>query len=146
MSDSTQSGTPFPPEVVASILQKLDELSSLKTDIAVISVRLADLDVLKKAVKGNGKPGLEDRMTEVENQLKTHFVTCPVAPKLHVLEAAVKSLQEDKLEAKKTATEKQEKEKAEEDERKKELRVWKLSLFGSIIVLFFSTLVNILVK
>jgi hypothetical protein len=120
---------------IKQLLSRLDELTEVRIQMARLEQRYesseAVLQEVKHAVKGNGKPGIEQRLTTLETQYASHPNTCPLLPRLRDVEAATAA-----------STKTEEEKKADERTRKRDLFLWKLGFIGTLIMFILSTIVN----
>lgn len=97
---------------------RLDDLTDMKIQIATMNSQLGQIvatqNELSLAIRGNGKPGLVERVLRLESDLDQHKNFCPVGP-------IVEGLVQDK----------QRREKKEEDDIKEaRSRRWQVYFFG----------------
>ncbi len=116
-------------EVLQRLLEKLEDFSEIQIQITRMATQMEQVvktqEDLTLAVKGNGKPGLADRVKDLESNLANHVQYCPVKP---VVDQLMK--------------EREGREAAKSDERKEAVRV-KYSLVASVTMLILSTIANL---
>ena len=123
--------------LMRELLERLDDVNEIKIQLATMSAKMdnfmAHQEELAQAVKGNGKPGLLDRVKSLEVGLDDHAKHCPIV-------SIVGSIQ-------KTLSEQEAQRKAKDEEQKvlaTEKRSMKRTLTVSVLMLVLSTGVNIL--
>lgn len=125
--------------ILGQVLDKLDDISDLKLSVGVLVEQTKQIqrsqETLNAAINGNGKPGLMDRVRNLEVALEEHKLYCPIKPIVEELRA--KQIAKEQADA--------EKEK-ERKERAKEWRNMQIGLISSIVMFVLSTLANIFLK
>ena len=123
-------------ELMHELLERLDDVTEIKIQLATMSAKMDNFMIrqeeLAHAVKGNGKPGLIDRVRSLEVALDDHAKHCPV---VSVVDSIRKNLAD--LEAVRKAKE------AEQTVRETEKRSKQRTLTVSVIMLALSTIVNV---
>lgn len=116
-------------ELLGKLLDKLDDMERMTVQITLMASNIATMqstqDSILKAINGNGKPGLADRVRELEYNLDTHKATCPMAATVTELKAA------------------HDKEESDRSIRDREWSKWKWGLLASILLLLASTALSL---
>ncbi len=123
-------------EMMRRLMERLDDVTDIKVQMSILAQQMQTLaksqEELTQVMKGNGKPGLADRVKDLESVTLNHPMTCPL--RIQVMQMA------EQIDAMR-----KEKEESREEEREKviEQRKTRSSLFVSLVMLVVSTLVNI---
>jgi hypothetical protein len=124
-------------ELLGQLLARLEEITDVKVQLSSVVTTLASLvasqEMLASAIRGNGKPGLNDRVRDLEFGLEDHKMHCPLASVVEDLQREHKS-EEERV---KTSE-------LEKKERIKENRQWRWGLLAAILMLALSTAVNLI--
>lgn len=123
-------------ELLEKVLERVDDLTDIKVQVGVLTTQMQALieanRELTLAIRGNGKPGLNDRVRNLEDITANHPVLCPV-------KLTVDDLKKDK-------DKRDEERKEAEQDRKDQAREKRKSLVGfvvSVVLLLLSTGINI---
>ncbi len=122
-------------ELIERLLARMDDISDIKIQLGIMASQLSTVvDVQKDlnlAIKGNGKPGLNDRVRNLEFSLADHKTNCPLADQVQHLQQWKDVTEKEKEDAKNDAEE-------EKKEQARERRNFKWGLLASIIMLLLS--------
>ncbi len=123
-------------EFMEKLLARLDEITEVRVQVGIMSSQLntaiEQQKTLYSAIKGNGTPGLEERVRFLELVQNNRETTCPLRQRLSELEHFRSEAEENQEQAEEKA-----------EEHAKEWRVMRIGLISSIIMLIFSTLARI---